>query len=127
MKIKLLWIKIIGMQYIVFKIIYTLCMFFLFSPEALTPASNPNQKASLEPPHSNECVILLADPILLQMPLEALQFLQLDNVISISRDFSLQMFGHRCGKDEAAQGKFVVKQSFNLIKFSHLLPFTDMS
>ncbi|CAG2203029.1 Cilia- and flagella-associated protein 46 [Mytilus edulis] len=73
------------------------------SPEALTPASNPNQKASLEPPPSSECVILLADPMLMQMPLEALQFLQLDNIISISRDFSLQMFNHRGFKEEGAQ------------------------
>lgn len=113
------------MQYFVFKLIHTFCNFF--SPETLTPASNPNQKASLEPPHSNECVILLADPILLQMPLEALQFLQLDNVISISRDFSLQMFSHRCAKDEAAQGKIVIERKLNLIKISHLLPFTNMS
>lgn len=76
----------------------------IFSPEALTPASNPNQKASLEPPPSSECVILLADPMLMQMPLEALQFLQLDNIISISRDFSLQMFNHRGFKEEGAQG-----------------------
>ncbi|XP_052099636.1 cilia- and flagella-associated protein 46-like isoform X4 [Mytilus californianus] len=72
-------------------------------PEALTPASNPNQKASLEPPPSSECVILLADPMLMQMPLEALQFLQLDNIISISRDFSLQMFNHRGYKEDGAQ------------------------
>lgn len=79
-------------------------MIFTSSPEALTPASNPNQKTSMEPPPSTECVVLLADPMLMQMPLEALQFLQLDNIISISRDFSLQMFGHRNYKEEVQPG-----------------------
>ena len=43
-------------------------------------------------------VVLLADSKLLQLPLEALKFLQVDNVCSVARDFSLQMFYYRITK-----------------------------
>ena len=43
-------------------------------------------------------VVLLADSSLLQLPLEALSFLHTDNISSVTRDFSLQMFHHRIAK-----------------------------
>ena len=42
-----------------------------------------------------ECVIVLADQYLLELPLEALRSLRAGNVDSVSRDISLQMFYHR--------------------------------
>ncbi|KAK6186277.1 hypothetical protein SNE40_008346 [Patella caerulea] len=44
---------------------------------------------------SPESIVILADSVLLQLPLEALECLQGINVSSLSRDFSLQMFYHR--------------------------------
>lgn len=44
---------------------------------------------------STECVILLADADLMQLPLEALSCLQADGISALSRDFSLQFLYHR--------------------------------
>lgn len=52
-----------------------------------------------------QCVLLLADPMLLELPLEALAVLQGSGVGSISRDFSLQVFHTRVRRDE--QGKTI--------------------
>ena len=43
-------------------------------------------------------VVLLADTSLLQLPLEALGFLQGDSVHALARDFSVQMLHHRLAK-----------------------------
>ena len=45
------------------------------------------------PPH--EFLVLLADPDLLGLPLEALSAVQSERYISLSRDVSLQMLYHR--------------------------------
>lgn len=45
-------------------------------------------------------VIILADQHLLELPLEALELFRSDNVDSISRDISLQMFYHRYHVDD---------------------------
>ena len=54
-------------------------------------------------------VVLLADSFLLQLPLEALSFLQHRAVVSVTRDFSLQMLYNRMVKfisvDEAGKGR----------------------
>ena len=42
-----------------------------------------------------DCIVLLADQYLLEMPLEALQCLQTDGVGAISRDISLSLLHHR--------------------------------
>ncbi|ETE71958.1 putative protein C10orf92, partial [Ophiophagus hannah] len=47
-----------------------------------------------------ECVILLADKDILELPLEALSIFQDDAISSLSRDFSLQMVYNRIRKDE---------------------------
>ncbi|XP_039193388.1 cilia- and flagella-associated protein 46 isoform X2 [Crotalus tigris] len=53
-----------------------------------------------------ECVILLADKDLLELPLEALTIFQDDAISSLSRDFSLQMVYNRIRKDEGdSEGK----------------------
>lgn len=49
-----------------------------------------------------ECVILLADKDLLELPLEALTIFQDDAISSLSRDFSLQMVYNRIRKDEGS-------------------------
>lgn len=64
--------------------LYVLCIFALF----------------LEP---GECVVVLADTMLLELPLEALAVLQGSGIGSITRDFSLQVFHTRLHKDK--QGK----------------------
>ena len=51
--------------------------------------------------------VLLADSKLLQLPLEALSFLQVNNVHCVAREFSLQMFYHRIAK-------FLLKESGKL-------------
>ena len=60
---------------------------------------------------SNECVILLADADLMQLPLESLSSLQADGIAALSRDFSLQFLYHRMrqglgtgGSREPAEG-----------------------
>ena len=40
-------------------------------------------------------MVLLADNDLLQLPLEAITILNKKNIISVSRDFSLQMLSNR--------------------------------
>lgn len=50
-----------------------------------------------------ESVVVLADSLLLELPLEALAVLQGPGISSISRDFSLQVFYTRLYMDE--QGK----------------------
>ncbi|XP_023695682.2 cilia- and flagella-associated protein 46 isoform X2 [Paramormyrops kingsleyae] len=47
------------------------------------------------PAESGECVILLADRQLMELPLEALRVLQKPGIRSVSRDFSLQLFHSR--------------------------------
>ena len=44
---------------------------------------------------TNEYVILLADPDLMELPLEALSCLQAEGIAALSRDFSLQFLYHR--------------------------------
>lgn len=44
---------------------------------------------------AEQCVVLLADTQLLDLPLEALSVLQDDRLCSVSRDFSLQLLHSR--------------------------------
>ena len=67
----------------------------------MTPTStSKDAKGQVEAP-PNEYVVLLADSMLMHMPLEALEFLQVENVTAMCRDFSLSVFHHRFYKDEA--------------------------
>nr|XP_022339451.1 cilia- and flagella-associated protein 46-like isoform X3 [Crassostrea virginica] len=73
----------------------------LLTPPAVTPTStSKDAKGQVEAP-PNEYVVLLADSMLMHMPLEALEFLQVENVTAMCRDFSLSVFHHRFYKDEA--------------------------
>ncbi|KAG1963056.1 cilia- and flagella-associated protein [Pimephales promelas] len=47
-----------------------------------------------------ECVVILADRMLLEFPLEALSVLQADGIGSVSRDFSLQVLHARLQTDD---------------------------
>ncbi len=40
-------------------------------------------------------MVLLADPILMELPLEALAALQNESIVSLSREISLQMLHHK--------------------------------
>ncbi|KAJ8317581.1 hypothetical protein KUTeg_005485 [Tegillarca granosa] len=77
----------------------------LFTPQIITPASGGKDAKAAEPQAPQEYVIMLADPLLLQMPLEALEFLQNESIVSLSRDFSLQVFHHRFYKEEPTPAK----------------------
>lgn len=49
----------------------------------------------------NGCIIILADSDLLELPLESLSvFREFENIISVSRDISLQLFYHRFHQEE---------------------------
>uniref|UniRef100_A0ABM5G1E7 Cilia- and flagella-associated protein 46 isoform X2 n=1 Tax=Pogona vitticeps TaxID=103695 RepID=A0ABM5G1E7_9SAUR len=52
-----------------------------------------------------QCVILLVDKSLMELPLEALSTFQEESISSVSRDFSLQMFYNRLHKEESAEGR----------------------
>ncbi|RXM27115.1 Cilia- and flagella-associated protein 46 [Acipenser ruthenus] len=52
------------------------------------------------PADMGECVILLADTLLMELPLEALKVLQEDGISSVSRDFSLQLLYNRMHREE---------------------------
>ncbi|KAA0718385.1 Cilia- and flagella-associated protein 46 [Triplophysa tibetana] len=52
---------------------------------------------------AGECVMILADRMLLDLPLEALEVLQSDAIVSVSRDFSLQVLHARLQSDEAVE------------------------
>ncbi|XP_048465131.1 cilia- and flagella-associated protein 46 [Rhincodon typus] len=88
---------------------------FTFSPQQSSPVagtdsakSKPKRKEDKSvgekstPGHSQdlgEFVILLADKLLLELPLEVLSALQEDAITSVSRDFSLQLLYNRLHRD----------------------------
>lgn len=55
---------------------------------------------------AGESVVILADRMLLEFPLEALSVLQVENISSVSRDFSLQVLHTRLQMAEA--GEFIL-------------------
>ncbi|KAL7877973.1 hypothetical protein SRHO_G00046160 [Serrasalmus rhombeus] len=55
------------------------------------------------PAEQGECVVLLADRMLLEMPLEALAVLEGDGISSVSRDFSLQVFHTRLQREQPVE------------------------
>ncbi|XP_076434592.1 cilia- and flagella-associated protein 46-like isoform X2 [Babylonia areolata] len=61
----------------------------------ITKDSHKDKDKDKDKDAGNECVILLADADLLELPLEALSCLQADGITSLSRDFSLQFLYHR--------------------------------
>nr|KAG5695793.1 hypothetical protein BaRGS_013391 [Batillaria attramentaria] len=64
-----------------------------YSPTGSTtniPAQSRQEKDT-----GHECVILLADADLMELPLEALTCLRADGISALSRDFSLQLLFHR--------------------------------
>ena len=69
-----------------------------FRPSSATTVSHPRDKSGKDdPPH--EVVVLLADPVLLELPLEALQAIHSESITSISRDVSLQMLYHKIHRE----------------------------
>ncbi|XP_041368336.1 cilia- and flagella-associated protein 46-like isoform X2 [Gigantopelta aegis] len=74
----------------------------IMEPIEAALSSNPPVTVK-DPPPSQECVILLADPDLMQMPLEALECLSAELIAAFSRDFSLQLFYHRYHVDQPVE------------------------
>ena len=68
-------------------------------PPSTTTISNPDQaprhRAGKDEGPPQEYVVLLADQYLLELPLEALQCLQVEPIVSLTRDVSVQMLYHR--------------------------------
>ncbi|XP_056093177.1 cilia- and flagella-associated protein 46 [Rhinichthys klamathensis goyatoka] len=64
-------------------------------------AKDKEEKTTDKPlPDPGECVVILADRMLLEFPLEALSVLQADGIGSVSRDFSLQVLHARLQTDD---------------------------
>ncbi|XP_063289661.1 cilia- and flagella-associated protein 46 [Pelobates fuscus] len=47
-----------------------------------------------------DCILLLADPLLMELPLEALSMFKEEGISSVSRDFSLQLLYNRIHKEQ---------------------------
>ena len=63
----------------------------IFRPSSASTTGNPKRGADKEKEGSQEYLVLLADHHLMQLPLEALNVLQTENLTSVSRDVSLQI------------------------------------
>ncbi|XP_056617498.1 cilia- and flagella-associated protein 46 isoform X3 [Triplophysa dalaica] len=74
--------------------------FSVFSSSVSTAAS---ARSAPDKPEVGECVMILADRMLLDLPLEALEVFQADGIVSVSRDFSLQVLHARLQSDEAVE------------------------
>ncbi|XP_060780970.1 cilia- and flagella-associated protein 46 [Neoarius graeffei] len=83
---------------------FSQCLQLMIIDEANQPRDKKEwettDKAS---PEHGECVVVLADTMLLELPLEALAVLQGNGIRSISRDFSLQVFHTRLHKNEQVE------------------------
>ncbi|KAM6956181.1 cilia- and flagella-associated protein 46 [Aplochiton taeniatus] len=55
------------------------------------------------PAELGECVVLLADHVLMELPLEALSILQGEGLSAVSRDFSLQLLHARLHREEPVE------------------------
>ncbi|XP_044276023.1 cilia- and flagella-associated protein 46 [Varanus komodoensis] len=66
-----------------------------------TKNKEKNITSQANPEDIGECVILLVDKILMDLPLEALNIFQEEAISSVSRDFSLQVLYNRLHKEEA--------------------------
>lgn len=76
---------------------------YLNRPPIPSPSTSVTEKPGREPkdppPPPQEYAILLVDPELMELPLEALKVFQVESIISLTRDFSLQLFYHRYHQD----------------------------
>uniref|UniRef100_UPI0037E7646D cilia- and flagella-associated protein 46 n=1 Tax=Semicossyphus pulcher TaxID=241346 RepID=UPI0037E7646D len=70
-------------------------------PETKTKDKEEKESAVKSAADPGQCVVLLADRKLLELPLEALSILQQDGLTSVSRDFSLQLLHSRLNREEA--------------------------
>ncbi|XP_060585472.1 cilia- and flagella-associated protein 46-like isoform X2 [Ruditapes philippinarum] len=75
----------------------------LLVPAVSSPSTSITEKPGREPKEPpappQEYAILLADPELMELPLEALKVFQAESIVSLTRDFSLQLFYHRYHQD----------------------------
>ncbi|XP_040906348.1 cilia- and flagella-associated protein 46 [Toxotes jaculatrix] len=66
----------------------------------MTKNKDKEEKGSSSKGRPGECVVLLTDRKLLELPLESLTILQEEGLSAVSRDFSLQLFHSRLNRDE---------------------------
>ncbi|KAI7806039.1 putative tetratricopeptide repeat protein 40, partial [Triplophysa rosa] len=76
---------------------------FSVCSSSVSTAASARSAPDKPQPEAGECVVILADRMLLDLPLEALEVLQSDGVVSVSRDFSLQVLHARLQSDEAVE------------------------
>ncbi len=82
------------------------------APTATSGSTGGRRRVEADP---NEYLALLVDPHLAEFPLEALAAFHVDSLVSLSRDFSLQLMHHRLtgygaptaeeGEGEGGEGK----------------------
>ncbi|XP_026876764.2 cilia- and flagella-associated protein 46 [Electrophorus electricus] len=72
-------------------------------PKDKMERGNTDKPPPASSPEYGESVVILADRMLLELPLEALAILQGEGIDSVSRDFSLQVFHSRLQRDEAVE------------------------
>ncbi|KAJ6668911.1 hypothetical protein lerEdw1_007720 [Lerista edwardsae] len=65
-----------------------------------TKLKDKNVTAQAGTEDMGECMILLADKFLMELPLESLNIFQEEVITSVTRDFSLQLFYNRLHKEE---------------------------
>ncbi|KAK3573431.1 hypothetical protein QTP86_024644, partial [Hemibagrus guttatus] len=83
---------------------FSQCPQSIVTDEATWPKDKEEQEATDKTlPEHGEYVVVLADTMLLELPLEALTVLQGSGISSISRDFSLQVFHTRLNKDKQVE------------------------
>ena len=90
---------------------YDMLTFLYCRPSSSSPATTSTEKPTGKegkekepPPPPQEYAIILADPELMELPLEAVRALSAESIVSLSRDFSLQLFYHRYHQ-ELVQGE----------------------
>ena len=73
---------------------------FIRPPTASSNAADSKKDKGAAAPEIPDTVVLLADCLLLELPLEALNMFKSDSVISMTRDLSLQMIYHRFHQEQ---------------------------
>ncbi|XP_060943811.1 cilia- and flagella-associated protein 46 [Limanda limanda] len=71
----------------------------------ITKSKDKEDKGGSGKAISGECVVLLADTKLLELPLESLSILRIECLSSVSRDFSLQLLHSRLNREQPVDNK----------------------
>ncbi|KAI3362965.1 hypothetical protein L3Q82_011639 [Scortum barcoo] len=92
-------------------------------PEVIKTKDKEEKGSSAEP---GECLVLLADRKLLELPLEALSVLHVEGLGSVSRDFSLQLLHSRLNREEPEKEGTSLSRRMQEILEVHSQHFTQL-